>query len=293
MAVGEIITAARYNAIQAKVSQTLGVGAGRYGYGQTVTSYQVTSSNDVTAVHINYLKTDLEKLYAHQTGGVPVLTTVASTEDITDAIWAVYSTAADTAYLNHLAVFESTQTSIESKLASTPRTTVWGGNAQPQSVYHEFAITFDNANHRRHFFNAGGEVRFASTLTGGSGAKYTEWNSMLSAMGTVKFTYGNCTASSGTGFGLGNFDLTTTYTTVFIKSGSGVYAENDYIIKAKTNSNGTQVIFLIEFNDGDTGGPDIDEPVTGTLTSTISQLRATGSYVVVSSPGYANIQTLA
>jgi len=293
MAVGEIITAARYNAIQAKVSQTLGVGAGTYGYGQTVTSYQVTSSNDVTATHMNYLITDLQKLYAHQTGGVPSLTTVSSTQDINDNVWTQHSAAADTAYLNYLAVYEPTQASVEAKLSSPPRTTVWGGSSDPQSIYHEFVITFNDANHRRHFFNAGGEVRFASSLTSGSGSKYVEWNGMLSAMGTVKFNYTNCTASSGTGYGLGNFDLTTTYTTVFVKTGSGVYSENDYIIKAKTNITGNQILFLIEFNDGDDGGPDVDEPVNGTLTSTISQLRATGAYVVVSTPGYANIQTLA
>ena len=297
MAVGEIITAARYNAMQAKVGQTLGNGAGTYGYGQNLESYQVTQSNTVTAIHMGNLKEDIINAYVHQTGSVPVLTTVVTDEDITDAVYGEYEVASNNVYSGHLNVYESTQASVEAKLVSPPRTTVWGGNSLPQSVYHEFKVTFNNSDHRRHFFNAGGEVRFTATLTGGSGTKYNEWNSMLSAMGTVKFTYGNCTGSSGTSLGLGNFDLTTSNQTVYIKAGSGVYADNDYSIKARVSSAGDVIFFLIEFNDGATGsgsggfGP-VDDPVTGTLTSSISQLRATGPYVEVSSPGYINIQTL-
>lgn len=298
MAVGEIITAARYNAMQAKVSQTLGTGSGTYGYGQDLSSYPVTQSNNVTAIHMTNLKNDIIDAYVHQTGSVPTLTTVNTDEDITDVVYAQYEVASNNVYIGHLNVYEPTQASVEAKLISPPRTTVWGGNAQPQSVYHEFRVNFDDANHRRYFFNSGGEVRFTATLTGGTGSKYSNWNAMLSAMGTVKFTYGNCTGSSGTSLGLGNYDLTTSYQTVYVKTGSGIYSDNDYSIKAKTNSTGNQVFFLIEFNDGDTGsgsggfGP-IDDPVTGTLTSSISQLRATGPYVEVSSPGYTNIQTLA
>lgn len=295
MAVGEIISVARYNAMQAKISSVLGNGSDTFGYGQLVTSSPVSTSNTVNAQHMQSLKLDMVDVRVHQTGGdTPTITNVAVNEDITDAVYAEYEAIINTLYNNRLTVFESTQTSTENKLSSI-RSTQWGGTAQPQSVYHEFQVTFNSADHRRHFFNSGGEIRFAANLSGGSGAKFTEWSSMLTAMGTVKFNYTTVTAGSGTGLGIGNFDLTSSYQTVFIKSGSGVYADNDYTIKAKASGN--VITFLIEFNDGATGtgsggfGP-VDDPVNGTLVSSISQLRATGLYVEVDTPGYQNIQTL-
>lgn len=295
MAVGEIISVARYNAMQSKIASVLGNGSGNFGYGQAVVSSPVSTTNTVNATHMQNLKLDIVDVRVHQTGGdTPAITNVVVNEDITDIVYAEYEAIVNTLYNNRLTVFESTQTSTENKISSI-RSTQWGGNAQPQSIYHEIKITFANEDSRRHFFNSGGEVRFAANLSGGSGAKYAEWSSMLSAMGTVKFNHTTATADSGTGLGIGNYDLTNTYQTVFIKSGSGVYADNDYIIKARANNN--IIDFLIEFNDGATGsggggfGP-VDDPVNGTLVSSISQLRATGLYVEVPTPGYQNIQTL-
>lgn len=296
MAVGEIISVARYNAMQSKISNVLGNGSGNFGYGQTVTSSPVSNTNTVNATHMQNLKLDMVDVRVHQTGAdTPAITNVIVNEDITDIVYAEYEGIINTLYNDRLDVFESTQTSTENKISSI-RTTSWGGNSQPQSVYHEIKVTFNNEDHRRHFFNSGGEIRFAANISGGSGAKYLEWSSMLSAMGTVKFNHTTVTASSGTGLGIGNYDLTNTYQTVFIKSGSGVYADNDYIIQARATAN--IIEFKIEFNDGATGtggggfGP-VDDPVNGTLISSVSQLRATGLYVEVITPGYQNIQTLA
>jgi hypothetical protein len=296
MAVGEIISVARYNAMQAKIASVLGNGAANFGYGQPVASSPVSTVNTVNAAHMQNLKLDMVDVRVHQTGAdTPSITSVITNEEITDVVYVEYETIINTLYNNRLTIYELTQSSTENKLSST-RTTDWGGNTQPQSVFHEFTVTFASADSRRHFFNSGGEVRFAASLTSGSGAKYTEWSSMLSAMGTVKFNYTTVTASSGTGLGIGNYDLTTAYQTVFVKSGSGVYADNDYIIKAKEVSSSV-ISFLVEFNDGATGsggggfGP-VDDPVNGTLTSSISQLRATGAYVEVPTPGYQNTQNL-
>ena len=71
MAVGDLITAARYNNAQARVAAIMGTGSGTEGYGQTVNSSQVNTSNTVTAVHVNNLYTDLVAGRIHQTGGTP------------------------------------------------------------------------------------------------------------------------------------------------------------------------------------------------------------------------------
>ena len=71
MAVGDLITAARYNNAQARVAAIMGTGSGTEGYGQTVNSGQVSTSLTVTATHVNNLYTDLVAGRIHQTGGTP------------------------------------------------------------------------------------------------------------------------------------------------------------------------------------------------------------------------------
>lgn len=293
MAVGEIITAARYNVIQSKVESVLGNGSDEYGYGQSVTSRQVTSvTNIVTAADMQKLRTDINKCQVHQTNVSTTITNVATDEDITDAVYIEYESAAATIFNNHLDFDINQMTAPESKISSR-RTAVWGGGGDPQTVRHEFTVTFTDNDALRHFFNTGGEIRTRGTLTQGAtpgGAKFTEWQSMLTSLGVLKINYTTTTADSGTGFGLGAFDLTSQYQTLWTKGGSGVYSENLITIKAK--SSGTQITVMVELYDGDAldpgdGTSGTDERVTGVLTSIVEQQRATGSFVEVPSPVYA------
>jgi hypothetical protein len=295
MAVGEIISVARYNAMQVKIRNVLaGVGtSGQFGYGQDpIKSSPVASTNTVNATHMQNLKLDLIDAYVHQTGSIPGLTNIVTSEDITDGVYIEYENIVNLVYNNKTDIFESTQASVEAKLTSQ-RTTTWGGNAQPQSISHEFTATFGNSDQRRYFFNAGGEVRIATSLTSSSGAKYAEWNSMLTAMGTLKFNYDTTTGNSGTSpNNIGNFELTTSYRVIWIKSGSGVYSQNDVIVYAKVDSaNSGKLYFKVEFNDSASGN--VDESVAGTLTSSITQLRPTGLYVELASPVYQTTISLA
>lgn len=187
---------------------------------------------------------------------------------------------------------------VEAKTSST-RSTNWNG-----TITHTFTVTFSDANQRRYFFNSGGEIRFSASQSGGGSAKDLDWRALLSAMGTIKFGYTATTATgSGTASSIGNYDLTGTYQTIFTKTGSGNYVENDYNIQARADS-ATILRFKVELRDDDTGDPPIiplpkgaiaggvDEDVTGTFTSTIQQLRATGSNVSVASPAYSNVTNL-
>jgi len=287
MAVGQIITASRYNIMQARIQSILGNGNGEFGYGQALQSLPLAPNQQVNASHMTVLKTDLTKAFVHQNGTLPTLITVNINDEVKDSDSVQYENISLSIFNNKNNIFIATQASVEVKINSS-RTTQWGGAAQPQSIFHEFNVIFNSADHRRHFFNAGGEIRINSSLTGGSGAKNSEWIGMLSAMGTIRFDYTSTTASSGITTNIGNFDLTSTYQTIFNKPGTGVYSDNNYILKARANSN--QVTFLIEYYDGLTTL--LDEPVTGTITSSISQLRPTGVYVEVPTPSYQNIQTL-
>ena len=62
MAVGDLITAPRYNNAQGRVS-AIGNGLGNEGYGQTVNSQQVSSNVVIDATHVNAMFTDLKNIF--------------------------------------------------------------------------------------------------------------------------------------------------------------------------------------------------------------------------------------
>ena len=168
------------------------------------------------------------------------------------------------------------------------RTTGWGSSGTPE-VNHEFTMTFPSEAACRGFFNSGGEVLFTGARSGGTsgsaagtiGSQNSSWTSILSSMGTLTFNLDDLVSSGSDYF---EKDLNTKY-------GSGSYASNYYLIRAKVNSttNPTIITFQVRFRDdhalGDGIGPDgIDgnaddsqgyvDGVDGTLTSTIQTNRA-------------------
>ena len=306
---GDTISAAEYNTLQSRIDTIMGNGSAQDGYGQTVASSQVSVGTIVTAALMDNLRTDLNKANNHQLGSNALIGDIAAGQIIgadasgtglgsltqTDEGFNDYEVAVGVIETNKNLI-DAGNSSVESTGNSSTRTTAWGGGGGGV-ITHTFTVSFNNADHRRHFFNAGGEIRFSANLSGQSGSKSNDWATMLSNMGTITFNRTDTTASgTGTAQAIGNFDLTGTYQQIFIKSGNGVYAENDYNIEARADS--TSVInFKIEFRDDDTGdqtgvGPPVDENVNGTLVSQIQQLRATGSNVSVASPSYSNTSTL-
>jgi len=311
VSVGDTITAAQYNGLQSRVATIMGTGSGTDGYGQSLASSQVATADTVTASDMDNLRTDLNKANNHQIGSNSLVANIAvgdmigadatgpdvDTLTTTDGGFNDYDTAVGVIESNKLLI-DSGNSSVEAAITSS-RSTNWNGVLE-----HIFTVTFASANDRRYFFNSGGEIRFSANLSGQSGSKSDDWATLLSNMGTITFNYTETTASgTGTGSAIGNYDLTSTYQTIFEKTGSGNYAENDYNIAAKEDS--TSVInFRVQFRDDDTGDPPIlplpkgataggvDEDVNGTLTSTIQQLRATGANVSVATPAYANTATL-
>lgn len=311
---GSQITASSYNTIRSTLSSvytTL--------YGQTMRSSTVATSVDrVTSEQMLELFLDAQSTFVHQTGSVSTSIAVPPTGQIVGAdlsqtfnqTTGAKATPTDgnvqgfndyESLINTVSNFDPSVSSfpLTSLTPGTPisssRSTQWGGAGQIQSIYHVITVTFSSVNAMNFYFNAGGQLRFTASLTGGTGSKDTDWQGLLSAMGTVTFNKYRITASSGTptpaGSGGSGFDsLTTTYRQLFIKTGSGVYADNDYTISGLVS--GSTLRFRIEFNDGDVGtnagnpvgGTPIDEPVTGTATSTVNTARPNSSFVYNSTP---------
>ena len=289
MAVGDIITAARYNNLQSRVATVMGVGSGDDGYGQNLNSAQVGVADTVQAIDINQLYQDMSAGRIHQTGAVPSeINLVTQNVDVvldSDTInkkGIVQFENLATTLENDKFVAHGTQITTEAAIAGT-RTTAWNG-----TLSHIIDVTFTDADHQRHFFNAGGEVRFASNITYvGSDSKTIDWMTMLVNMGTVTMNYTNTVASgSGSGSAIGYHDLTASYQQLFEKTGSGLYAANDYKIEGSKVSS-TILRFKVTFNDDNTGNPNTDENVQGILNSTITQTRPTGAAVSLLSPTYS------
>lgn len=306
------ITAARINNLQSRIELILGTGAGQNGYGQSISSSSVDPLlGIIQAEDLNNIYTDALAARIHQVGYGDVsiaevvqnLNIVAeeTSNFIDDA--GIISTDPD-GTKKGIADFERlmsnieadrflvspTQASVESAISST-RTSAWNG-----LIYHEVTVTFADADHRRYFFNTGGELRFTPSNNSARSPKGEDWYELCDSIGTVKFNY-NSTVPTGSGAGqsIGNYQLTTSYQTVFRKIGTGtvnsVYAGNIFTIKAKQNSNNI-IMFRIEFEDAVFDNR-IDNNVEGTLKSTVEHYRADSEFVSVAAPSYFNNHTLA
>ena len=331
---GDSITAAQYNGLQSRIEQVLGNGSGNFGYGQTVTSSQINApssagagdGDSVTAAQMDNIRTDMNKVWNHQNGvNIPI-----KNIDVGDVIGAdqtgdtiTYDTlgnytiteaggSADTTggfndYISKMDEIETNRFEIDpgedtiADIATDTRTSTWNG-----IINCVFTCTFSSEDHRRHFFNSGGQIRLISSGANGSGAKSSDWLSIITNPGQIQFGY-NYTVITGSTAGvtvsnIGNYGLTSVYQTIFEKQGNAaVYAENRYKIEARTTT--TNVIeFRVSFEDNDAGdqqsippapyGPAVDEDVNLDITVTLATRRASGSNVSVNNPSVSVTNTL-
>lgn len=292
MAVGDLITATRYNNLQSRISVIMGTGSSNSGYGQTLVSAQVAQGSNVDLTRVLNLRTDMLKARQHQTGnnegptpgGSGAFPLVTTADQITDAFAANLESQMTTIETNKL-VLGSGQFTDTTDALTSQRTASWNG-----LLTHNVTVAFGSANAARYYFNTGGDIRFRVTLTGGTSDTgvnqiYTDWSNMFTTMGTIIMNHNNTsrTGTAGTTQARGFYQLTTTNQEIFRRVGSGNYASNTYIINARTDGAGN-VFFNIQFNDNKGGNPNFDEAVTGTLTSRIDIRRATGTNVAISAP---------
>lgn len=305
MAQGDIISATDYNLIQSKVAGVLGKGAGDSGYGMALQSSQVASFSIVEASHINNLYQDIKKCKVHTSGALPtnlaeviIGDTIEFSNTSTDKGIAQYQGRADEVVADRLTIAAG-QASVEAGDSSFTDTN-WNA-----TIYHEITVTFGAynrtngdgtvtnmtaADHRRHFFNAGGEILFSGVIGTGTGSINNDWRNLLTAVGTVRFNYTETTNGSA-GTAIGNNDLTANYQTIFTKSASA-YGANDYTIQAKADSDSV-IRFRIYFNDDKGPNPNYDEQVTARTTSTVQMNRPSNTNAVnVPAPTFNRVRAL-
>lgn len=309
MPVNDKIRVVDYNSIRSKVVDVLGTGSANSGYGQTLLSSAVTESNSVSINDYAKLRYDIVNAYKHIFGTNPVTVTPAlgntirydtdfapSSNMALEAPNTQYNTYADQLIANRFTVHASQSATY----SIAPSSTTWPGPygaSWSTRIACTVTATWTTAEKARHFFNAGGEIRFASSRTLGSGVlgttQCTSWSNTLTSAGTRSF--GGAIPNTGTNpnDGTNYFRCSNVDQVWYSLSASSPYGANTYRISANTpfvadNSFGTAntVSFLIEFIDNYVD-PDASTPpgtvnvppgdaVDGTFIVNVSYLYATG-----------------
>ena len=304
MAVGDTITAARYNIIQARIAAIIGQGSGDEGYGQARASSTAAVGATITAQDMVNLFTDMTKIRLHQTGSVPaeiaspsVGDTVEDSNATSKEGYVQYETLSSTCQASRLTAAAS-QLGLQAG-TSSQRTASWSTD-----INHIFTVTFggysvtngdgtvttiNGTEHMRVFFNAGGTINLSGTIGSGSTTINNDWRNLMTSVGTVVF--GRSTTSNGSvGTNYGYSNLPSGYTTIFNKTASA-YSANDYLIEAQKS--GAVLTFRVTFNEDKGPNPNFDEAVTATTTSTAQLKRPNNaSSVDIAAPAFNNTDNL-
>jgi hypothetical protein len=295
MAVGDLILATDFNSMRSDILSVLGQTL--TGYGQVLRAPEVAVTNLVTSANMQNLYLDMIATRIHQVGSVdstidiPLVGDIVGWDTSTDPNGIKKGIADFILVKNLIAAFDGSVSGFPSgnftvtTAASSSRdgnTFPWGTVATSQTITHTLTFTFTDANHIEYYFNSGGQIRFSAALTSPSGAKSLNWQAMLSAMGVVAFDKWRIQSLnlSGTGSSIGYDSLTSVYQTIYLKSGSSIYAANNYTVEARKPTTST-IQFRITFNDLDTGSDltsPVDETVLGTVTSLVQTYRPNSSF---------------
>lgn len=316
---GGIIRASDFNGFANDINEIVGLGAGDSGYGQSqLLVTLVTAGSKIRAANWDELLTSIKFAAQHQATTINIPTSTADPDfpapnkikkiipDLENDIASVRANK-----LN----YDISLMSIETNKISSSKTFVdpviagnhWDNSSNLQN--YEFKTTFADTDAMRNFFNAGGEIRLSTELTGydGSHAQSDSWANLLTAIAMVKLSNNSTESSASIGTpGVGFTGLTTTYALVYTKGGTDYYVQNQLNVYARTN--GAAVDIKIEYNDGhiaDSGVWGNDgggywtgaDYVDGTLSVTIDQQRADDNDpsnlgVVSPSPTYSHISEL-
>ena len=319
------VSSSRHNTLVERITKVLGNGEGTFGYGQgfgygaSPSSFEVSNSvtsnnNIVTAESINTLYTDMVRARLHQIGTEPEeiaeiivnANIIAESESfiVDDRGISVIDENGDRKGIldfenlmqsieNDRFLLAPSQASVELAISSV-RTSAWN-----DILTHEFEIEFSSYDHRRHFFNSGGEIRISAGISFPNTDKGQSWSQFLNSFGFILFNH-NSTRSSITGLGTtkGNYQLNSSYQTVFIATGTGftnsVYNGNEYKIEARAvdyvspTDPGRILRFRITLNDKAVDNQ-IDNIVDGTVKSNVEIFKADSDAVRVNTPQLSNI----
>lgn len=280
----------------ANINTIWGVGTGDKGWGQSTTVTPVSVAATVTATQWSTLFSRFTSS-ASQTNTTVTAVANPVTGDTID-FKNNFSTNLSSVFTNRNNAV-GVGTTITANGVAT-RSTAWA-----TSLTATHTITFASANAMRYFFNGGGRITWTGARSGGSVSdKNTSWTNLLTACGTLNWTTGTSTQTiAGTSYTgttkiggsgtpttllttVGFYDFLTTDQEVFKQfSSTYLYTVNFVSINVKVNAlpgSGTVMTLTVLFSDVEA---DPEENVDGTLTSTITAVAPSTTYLTEASWG--------
>lgn len=298
------VLASRYNTLRNQINLILGTSAisnPTYGYGENVSTTtksgtggeptpETINSDKISALDYEQLYIDIVRCRAHQIGPSAitidefVIGNVEENPSTADKIEEAYISSLESLSANVLTdrylIDATTQASTQNLLDfQNSHVTSTYNNNWTAFINHIVQVTWPSAEARRHFFNAGGEVRFnASVLYTGSQQKTADWQSAMSNMGTISFKADRSFSNSSVGQGqtVGNNNIGSSYSLCYRKDAGLTYSLSAYELYAREISDQT-IQFKVLFDDPAPGGWSIDETVLGSFTSNLGLLIPDGS----------------
>ena len=295
-----------YNTIQNDVASVMGLGAADSGYGQTLVSSQVNEANRVTVNEWGNLRYDIINAWIHQFGVLPSPVTAIEGELVkansSTSPYSSYQTFANVLLANKFGVHSSqvvTRTGPSAGVFWNAQQTWPGvyGVSWSTKVESTVTVTFTTANKARGFFNSGSEIRFISSIAGGTvSPQNTSWNTLLNGVGTVAFGGAKPSPTTEPNDGQNYYRLSNVFQYFYTASSTSPYSANIYRIAARTpdvadNSSGTArtIEFKIEWLDSHPGDASYDS-VNGTVSLSVNTLEASGT-LLPSGTGNFSVET--
>lgn len=225
----DVIYAADHNAIRTVIN---GVVADYYG--NSISSQAVAVGDEFQDLHMDRLRTDINRAYRHITGSDSTINDIAEEGVLLYTDWNAYKATADYCETNKNTVHA---TQLSSQVYSGSLTSSWSGTKT-----WSYTFTWASAALATYFFNTGG--KFVIDLAGANSlgtAKDNMWlNDILNAAPTQ--TYSRTNWATPTNIAVDQY-------------GSGVYYSSDYVRISAVKTDDRTVTVSITVNSPDTLEP--------------------------------------
>jgi hypothetical protein len=289
---GGLIQAADYNGfvantVGANVNGIWGAGSTDSGYGQTALG-TVSAAGTVTATQWASLVNTVSSIASHQ--GTTITSRTAPVAGNTITVLSNLNTD-----LTNLTTNRGNAAASGSQFTAwtgtSSKTTGTGSGSTAWTITFTHTITWASAAAARHFFNAGGRIKWETSKTADATEADTEWNDLANTLvgdifitgGTASqviagTTYTGTTKIGGTGSPnillttTGWYDLTTSDTNIYRQFADTAPYTGQYInIAARTAGSGTQLILTTTWVDpGGSAAGSTDAISGGTATTGIT-----------------------
>lgn len=303
MAVNDKVTKNEYNNIRNKLVNVLGPGTGNSGWNMRIVSSAIAEGDTVSINEWTNLGYDIINGYKHIAGTTPAIATVAEggtirystafTPSAADVPVTQYDQWANTIAASPFTVSGTSSITTNKGSSSSTWPGIYGATWTTR-VSCTINVEFTTADKARQFFNSGGEIRFSSSRSGGSGStQNTSWTNLLSAAGTQGFGGNKPGTGTSPNDGTNFYRCTNGFGIWYSASASTPYSLNTYRIRARTpdvvnNSSGTarRIEFLVEWIDDHVGIAGGFDQVDGTISVTVSTLEASQVLVPASAGNF-------